>query len=106
MSQFTRGLLTVAVLFGGVGGLITASILKYLDNVVKEYTGNCANILVAVIASLLFPDKFQFTKYMVMSMMTLLTGIMCYERFKPAPPPSGGGGGGGEGKLLLPKSIK
>jgi hypothetical protein len=38
----------VALLFASLGGLVVASILKYLDNIVKEYTGSVANILTAV----------------------------------------------------------
>merc|ERR1712018_290661 len=43
-------LLVVAVLFTSLGGIIVAAILKYLDNIVKEYTGSVANILTAVIS--------------------------------------------------------
>ena len=31
-------------------GIVVASILKYLDNIVKEYTGSVANILTAVLS--------------------------------------------------------
>jgi len=85
MGGFLRFVLCVAVFFGSIGGLVTASILKHLDNVVKEYSASCANIAVAVVCSFLFPDKFQFTVYMMMSMAVLLTGIFFYERFKAKP---------------------
>jgi len=78
-------ILVVAVLFASLGGIVVASILKYLDNIVKEYTGSVANILTAVISSLLFPDKFKFTPFIIMSMTSLLSGIYLYET-KKAPP--------------------
>ena len=43
-------LLVVAVFFTSIGGIAVASILKYLDNIVKEYTGSVANILTAVVS--------------------------------------------------------
>ena len=43
-------ILVIAVLFASLGGIVVASILKYLDNIVKEYTGSVANILTAVIS--------------------------------------------------------
>jgi len=92
----------VAVLFASLGGLIVASILKYLDNIVKEYTASVANIITAVASrylssywksslnsnhaffrfSFLFPDKFKFTLYIVLSMASLLSGILLYETKK------------------------
>ena len=35
--------------------------------------------------SYMFPDKFKFTPYIVMSMVCLLTGIYLYETKKAAP---------------------
>lgn len=75
-------LLIIAVLFTSLGGVVVASILKYLDNIVKEYTGSTANILTAVVSSFLFPDKFEFTPYIILSMGCLLTGIYLYETQK------------------------
>ena len=43
-------ILVIAVLFASLGGIVVASILKYLDNIVKEYTGSVANILTAVLS--------------------------------------------------------
>jgi len=79
-------ILVIAVLFASLGGIVVASILKYLDNIVKEYTGSVANILTAVLSSVLFPDKFKFTPFIIMSMTSLLSGIYLYET-KKAPPP-------------------
>jgi chromate transport protein ChrA len=67
---------------GSVGGIVVASILKLLDNIVKEYTGNTANILTAVMCAVLFPDKFEFTVYIMLSMACLFTGIYLYESKK------------------------
>jgi len=78
-------ILVIAVLFASLGGIVVASILKYLDNIVKEYTGSVANILTAVLSSVLFPDKFKFTPFIIMSMTSLLSGIYLYET-KKAPP--------------------
>jgi len=82
MTGFFKANLILAVMFGGLGGLVVASILKHLDNVVKEYSGSCANIGTAVVSSVLFPDKFALTLHMMLSIATLLTGIIFYERFK------------------------
>jgi len=83
-------ILVIAVLFASLGGIVVASILKYLDNIVKEYTGSVANILTAVISSFMFPDKFKFTPFIIMSMSSLLSGIYLYEtkKAKPQEPPS------------------
>ncbi len=48
VSQQVGLFLCVAILFASLGGIVVASILKYLDNIVKEYTGSVANILTAV----------------------------------------------------------
>merc|ERR1712029_569386 len=85
LNQQILGLYVIAVLFASLGGIVVASILKYLDNIVKEYTGSVANILTAVLSSVLFPDKFKFTPFIIMSMTSLLSGIYLYET-KKAPP--------------------
>ena len=85
MSFWLKVILGLAVFFGSIGGIVVASILKLLDNVVKEYSASCANIVTALVCAILFPDKFQFTRYMVLSMATLLTGIYLYEK-KPKEP--------------------
>ena len=71
-----------SVLIGSVGGIVVASILKFLDNIVKEYSGSVANVLTAICCSILFPDKFEFTVYIVLSLIFLLTGIWLYENTK------------------------
>lgn len=71
-----------SVTVSSLGGLLTAAILKRLDNVVKEYTGNMANVVTAISSSFLFPDKFQLTRYIATSLFLLLTGIYLYEMFK------------------------
>ena len=43
-------IMVVAVTFSSLGGIAVASILKYLDNIVKEYTGSVANIITAVVS--------------------------------------------------------
>ncbi len=78
-------LLCFAMFIGSCGGLVTAAILKFLDNIVKEYSGNMANIVTAVFCSFLFPDKFRFTAYVVLSLCLLLTGIYLYETRKASP---------------------
>ncbi len=62
MSNTIYLLFLLAVLIGSVGGLVTAAILKFLDNIVKEYAGNLANVVTAAICSQMFPDKFQVSK--------------------------------------------
>ena len=75
-------LLVVALVFGSVGGLVVAAILKRLDNVVKEYSSATANMFTAVLCSFLFPEKFSFTVYILFAMVLLFTGIYMYEAKK------------------------
>ena len=71
-----------AVTGSSLGGLVVAAILKRLDNIVKEYSGNFANVITAIFSSFLFPDKFQLTAYILTSLFLLLTGIYLYEMYK------------------------
>ncbi len=50
LDGFVQMLLVVAMTFSSLGGLAVASILKYLDNIVKDYTGSVANILTALVS--------------------------------------------------------
>jgi len=79
-------LLVVALVFGSVGGIVVAAILKRLDNVVKEYSSATANIFTAVLCSALFPEKFSFTGYIVWAMVLLFAGIYMYEVKKTTRP--------------------
>ena len=72
--------LVLALFFGSLGGVIVATILKMLDNIVKEYSSATANLLTAVVCSLLFPEKFVFTIFIFISMFILFLGIYLYER--------------------------
>lgn len=73
-------ILICSLFFTSFGGLVVASILKKLDNVVKEYSYSTANLFTAIICAFLFPDKFTITVFIVFSMMLLFTGIFCYEK--------------------------
>ena len=64
-------------------GMAVANVLRRLDNVVKEYSASVANIATAIVFSLLFPEVFQITLYLVLSLATLCIGITLYERGKP-----------------------
>ena len=70
----------LGLMFSSVGGLVVASILKKLDNVVKEYSSATANIFTALISAVLFPDKFQITVFILLAMGMLFTGIYLYEK--------------------------
>merc|ERR1712223_1261992 len=87
-SNNVKVLLVVALLFGSVGGLVVAAILKKLDNIVKEYSGATANMFTAIICSLMFPEKFSFTIYIFLAMMLLFAGIYLYETQKVVTRPS------------------
>ena len=50
LNQSVLMIMIVAVTFSSLGGIAVASILKYLDNIVKEYTGSVANIITAVVS--------------------------------------------------------
>jgi len=75
-------LLAMALIFSSVGGLVVASILKKLDNIVKEYTGATANMVTAILCSFLFPEKFKFTFFIFSAMFLLFLGIFLYEKKK------------------------
>lgn len=85
MKGSLKVILVVAIVCGSIGGIVVASILKLLDNIVKEYAGSTANILTAVMCAVLFPDKFEFTIYIMLSMGCLFTGIYLYESQKVKP---------------------
>ena len=72
--------LILGLLFSSIGGLVVAAILKRLDNVVKEYSSATANIFTAVLSPLLFPDKFEMTIFILLTMALLFTGIYLYEK--------------------------
>ena len=72
--------LILGLLFSSIGGLVVAAILKKLDNVVKEYSSATANMFTAVLSSLLFPDKFEMTIFILLAMALLFTGIYLYEK--------------------------
>jgi len=74
-----------ALFFGGIGGLVVAAILKRLDNIVKEYSTATSNVLQAILCSFLFPEKFQLTVYIMLSMCLLFVGIYMYETHKALP---------------------
>jgi len=71
------------ILSTSLGGMAVANVLRRLDNVVKEYSASVANIATAVVCSFLFPEAFQITMYLVLSLATLCTGISLYERGRP-----------------------
>ncbi len=56
------------------------SILKFLDNVVKEYSYSMANLITAIICATFFPDRFELTIYIALSLATLFVGIFLYEK--------------------------
>ena len=72
--------LVLGLLFSSIGGLVVAAILKKLDNVVKEYGSATANMFTAVLSTLLFPDKFEITIFILLAMALLFTGIYLYEK--------------------------
>ena len=72
--------LLLGLLFSSIGGLVVAAILKKLDNVVKEYSSATANMFTAVLSTLLFPDKFEITIFILLAMALLFTGIYLYEK--------------------------
>merc|ERR1740137_313824 len=92
VSTRVKVLLVVALVFGSVGGLVVAAILKKLDNVVKEYSSATANMFTAVFCSFLFPEKFSFTIYILFAMLLLFAGIYLYERKKVGKSGDGDGG--------------
>ena len=72
-------LLVMALLFSSIGGLVVASILEKLDNIVKEYSSATANMVTALLCGFLFPEKFTFTLFIFVAMILLFLGIYLYE---------------------------
>ena len=58
---------------------MVASILKLLDNVVKEYSYSLANIFCAILCAYVFPDRFEINGFIVISLLLLFAGIYFYE---------------------------
>ena len=89
LAELTLGVkiwLAMALFFGSLGGVIVATILKRLDNIVKEYSSATANLFTAIVCSLLFPEKFMFTVFIFISMIILFLGVYLYEKkAKPVP---------------------
>ena len=52
-------MLCFSMVITSCGGIVIATILKFLDNIVKEYSGSMANVITAIVCNLLFPNKFQ-----------------------------------------------
>ena len=75
-------LLVMALVFSSIGGLLVTSILKKLDNIVKEYSGATANMVTALLCGFLFPEKFTFTLFIFFAMVLLFLGIYLYENKK------------------------
>ena len=82
VSSGVKILLVAALVFSSLGGLVVASILKKLDNIVKEYSGATANMVTALICSFLFPEKFMFTISIFIAIFLLFLGIFLYETKK------------------------
>merc|ERR1712179_342937 len=79
----SQALISLQHVSGGVIFLlVVASILKKLDNIVKEYTGATANMVTALLCSFLFPEKFRFTFFIFSAMILLFIGIFLYENKK------------------------
>ena len=94
-SCIVNSCLVIGLLFGSIGGLVVASVLKKMDNVAKvvkgtvsqfliiflqEYSSAAASLLTAVLCAILFPDKFQITEFIVGGMVILFCGIFFYEK--------------------------
>ena len=75
-------LLVMALVFSSIGGLVVAAILKRLDNIVKEYSGATANMVTALLCSILFPMKFTLTVFILVALVLLFLGIYLYENKK------------------------
>ena len=48
---------------------------------VKEYTYLAGNILISIVCSKLYPDKFEFDGFIILSLALLFAGIYIYESF-------------------------
>ena len=82
VSDMVKLLLVAALSFSSLGGLIVASILKRLDNIVKEYSGAIANMMTALICSFLFPEKFSLNFFFLFAIVLLMLGVILYETQK------------------------
>ncbi|XP_059081888.1 uncharacterized protein LOC131879550 isoform X2 [Tigriopus californicus] len=66
--------------FDSMGGLVVATVLKVLDNVVKEYSTSAATVGTAVVCAILFPNSFKFSWFIIASFSILIVGIVIYEQ--------------------------
>ena len=48
---------------------------------VKEYTYLAGNILISLVCSKLYPDKFEFDGFIIFSLALLFVGIYIYEEY-------------------------
>ena len=48
---------------------------------VKEYTYLAGNILISLVCSRLYPDKFEFDGFIIFSLALLFVGIYIYEEY-------------------------
>ena len=48
---------------------------------VKEYTYLADNILISLVCSKLYPDKFEFDGFIIFSLALLFVGIYIYEEY-------------------------
>ncbi|XP_064483445.1 uncharacterized protein LOC135396411 isoform X2 [Ornithodoros turicata] len=82
MSSLTASLLAAIIVTATIHGIMTAVVVKSLDNIVKYQLSATCNVLNCIICASLFPDRFHFTSFYVLSFLILLLAIYLYERQK------------------------
>ncbi|XP_067937391.1 uncharacterized protein [Watersipora subatra] len=73
-------LLLATVQLGAMSGLVTATVIKKLDNIVKIYSQSLTGILNAVLSCVLFPRKFTPDLKYGIALFLVLVAIGLYER--------------------------
>lgn len=66
--------------FDSMGGLVVATVLKLMDNIVKEYSTSAATVGTAIVCAIMFPNSFKFSWFVIASFNVLIVGIVIYEK--------------------------
>ena len=73
------GLIIITMFSTTATGISTAFIMKKLDNIVKLYTQAITNMVVAVVSSIAFPEKFLIDIKFIVCLLLIFIAIFMYE---------------------------
>lgn len=83
-----QGLAVGVVAATGLGGLVAAGVVKYLDNIAKIYCAALASTLIGILTHVLFPATFSMGLPFVAGTLVVLGSAAVYTSVPaPDPPP-------------------